>query len=147
MPSTSFINCTHILEMFKVKNAFANLIKLDKSTEVTTSEIGGIWKARCQFHDLVCTQEDASESVAKEKVAERIIHELVLRRDPLLCRLPTCFGIMNLPREEYIEALIWDIYEDLGKVQIAERHTASACAVGSEFKHAKSEYKNLCFVK
>jgi len=126
--------------MFKVKNALTNLIKLDNTTEVTTSEIGGIWKARCQFHDLDCTQEDASESVAKEKVAGSIIHQLILRRDPLLYRLPACSGIMNLPREKYIEGLILNVYEDLGKIQIAERHTVSACAVGFQFKHAKSEY-------
>lgn len=139
-PFTTRITCNHVLDMFKIKKALTNLLKIDNSTEIATSRIGYKWRARCQFHGLDYTEDDQSESLAKEKVAGKIIHELILRRDPLLDRLPTCYGIMHLPREEYIQGLLWNVYDHLEKVQIEKRHTASAGGIGSQFKYAKSEY-------
>lgn len=112
---------------------------------IATSRMGSMWRARCKFHDLNCTQDDVSESLAKEKVAGSIIHELILRRDPLLDRLPICHGIMNLPRDEYIQGLVWNVYGDLEKVQIEKRRTASAGGIGSQFKYAKSKYTRHLF--
>lgn len=74
--------------MFKAKKALTNLLKIDSSSKIATSRIDSKWSARCKFHDLECTQDDGSESLAKEKVASSIIHELILRRDPLFDRLP-----------------------------------------------------------